>query len=88
MSENLNPTRCGNCGTLNPPDQEYCVNCHAPLTRAAAGDALAGTPDAPDALEQREGPPVDEPAAEPDPTGGGPLPTEGMPPDAGTAREA
>lgn len=70
MSENPNPTRCGNCGTMNPPGQEFCIHCHAPLTRAAEGDARVGAPEA-----------VDE-TVEPDPTGGGPLPTEGSPPEA------
>ena len=48
MSENPNPTRCGNCGTENPPGQEFCVRCHAPLTLAADAVALAGTPEAED----------------------------------------
>lgn len=30
-----NPTTCGNCGTENPPDAEFCVNCGLPLTRSA-----------------------------------------------------
>jgi hypothetical protein len=48
MSENPNPTRCGNCGTLNPPGQEFCINCHMPLTLAADPSVLAGTPEAED----------------------------------------
>lgn len=45
MSENPNPTRCGNCGTENPPGQEFCLNCHAPLTLAADPGVLEGTPE-------------------------------------------
>lgn len=48
MSENPNPTRCGNCGTDNPPGQELCVRCHAPLT--VVGDA-ALLDRAPEALD-------------------------------------
>ncbi|HEY7030945.1 MAG TPA: zinc-ribbon domain-containing protein [Thermomicrobiales bacterium] len=48
MSENPNPTRCGNCGTDNPPGQEFCIRCHAPLTLAADAAALEGTPEAED----------------------------------------
>jgi hypothetical protein len=45
MSENPNPTRCGNCGTENPPGQEFCLTCHAPLTLPAAGAVLDETPE-------------------------------------------
>lgn len=31
-----NPVTCGNCGTENPPDQEFCTNCDQPLTKSAA----------------------------------------------------
>lgn len=48
MSENPNPTRCGNCGTENPPGQEFCISCHAPLTLAADADALDETLEAED----------------------------------------
>lgn len=81
MSENPNPTRCGNCGAMNPPGQEFCINCHEPLTRAAGGDALAGTPESVDEA-RRFATPAREETVEPDPTGGGPLPTEGFPPEA------
>jgi uncharacterized OB-fold protein len=54
MSENPNPTRCGTCGTMNPPGQEFCIHCRAPLTMTAGADALEGTPEAADELEQRE----------------------------------
>lgn len=81
MSENPNPTRCGNCGTMNPPGQEFCINCHAPLTRAAEGDALAGTPEAVDEPRRLEVP-AEDGTTMADPTGGGPLPTEGIPPEA------
>lgn len=85
MSENPNPTRCGNCGTVNPPGQEFCIKCHAPLTLVADGDALAGTPEAPDELRHLENPDVDEP---PEMTSLGsasggliPTPTEPGPPE-------
>jgi hypothetical protein len=32
-----NEMRCSNCGTTNPPGQDNCVNCHAPLTASAEG---------------------------------------------------
>jgi hypothetical protein len=48
MSENPNPTRCGNCGTDNPPGQEFCLSCHAPLTLAADAAALDETLEAED----------------------------------------
>ncbi len=31
-----NPVTCGNCGTENSPDQDFCVNCGQPLTKSAA----------------------------------------------------
>ena len=55
MSENPNPTRCGRCGTDNPPGQEFCVSCHAPLTLTAGADALGETPEAQDELRRVEG---------------------------------
>lgn len=30
-----NPVTCGNCGTENPPDQDFCVECGQPLTGSA-----------------------------------------------------
>ena len=50
MSENPNPAVCGSCGTVNPPNQEFCVRCRAPLTLTAGADALAGTPESADEL--------------------------------------
>jgi predicted amidophosphoribosyltransferase len=35
MSENPNPTVCGNCHTENPPNAEYCNGCGAALTLVA-----------------------------------------------------
>jgi predicted amidophosphoribosyltransferase len=35
MSENPNPTVCGNCNTENPPGAEYCQECGEPLTLSA-----------------------------------------------------
>lgn len=32
----LNPITCGNCGTKNPPDAEFCQQCDEPLTRSGA----------------------------------------------------
>jgi hypothetical protein len=55
MSENPNPTRCGTCGTMNPPGAEVCAKCGAPLTITAGADALEGTPESPDELERIEG---------------------------------
>ena len=55
MSENPNPTRCGNCGTDNPPGQEFCITCRAPLTLAADAAVLDETPEAPDELRRYEG---------------------------------
>jgi uncharacterized OB-fold protein len=60
MSENPNPTRCGNCGTENPPGQEFCIKCHKPLTLAADAAALEDTPEAPDELRRIENPGSDE----------------------------
>jgi hypothetical protein len=54
MSENPNPTRCGNCGAMNPPGQEFCVECHAPLTITADADVLANTPESPNELSDLE----------------------------------
>ncbi len=48
MSENPNPIVCGNCHTTNPPGQEFCIRCHAPLTATAAAAALDQTPEAVD----------------------------------------
>jgi uncharacterized OB-fold protein len=31
-----NPVTCGNCGTVNPPDQDFCIKCGEPLTDSAA----------------------------------------------------
>jgi hypothetical protein len=55
MSENPNPTVCGNCGTENPPGQDFCLKCHAPLTLSADPTVLEGTPEAPDELRRLEG---------------------------------
>jgi hypothetical protein len=52
MSENPNPTRCGNCGTMNPPGQEFCISCHLPLTLSADPTVLEGTPEAEDEPRQ------------------------------------
>ena len=52
MSENPNPTKCGNCGTENPPGQEFCRGCHAPLTIAADAEALEPTPEGQDEPER------------------------------------
>ncbi|MEA2514107.1 MAG: Double zinc ribbon [Thermomicrobiales bacterium] len=30
-----NPVTCGNCGTENPPDRDFCINCGQPLTASA-----------------------------------------------------
>jgi hypothetical protein len=55
MSENPNPTRCGNCGTENPPGEDFCINCHAPLTLAADPGVLDDTPEAADEARHLEG---------------------------------
>lgn len=31
----VNPTRCSNCGTDNPPEADKCVKCGMPLTGSA-----------------------------------------------------
>ena len=31
-----NPVTCGNCGTENQPDADFCVECGQPLTKSAA----------------------------------------------------
>lgn len=48
MSGNPNPTKCGNCGTENPPNQEFCRSCQAPLTISADADALEPALETPD----------------------------------------
>lgn len=30
-----NPISCSNCGTENPPDQDFCTECGQPLTASA-----------------------------------------------------
>jgi hypothetical protein len=45
MSENPNPTRCGNCGTDNPPGAEYCEHCGQPLTLTADAVVLEEFPE-------------------------------------------
>ena len=30
-----NPETCSNCGTENPPGEDFCVECGQPLTRSA-----------------------------------------------------
>lgn len=30
-----NPVTCTNCGTENPPDQDFCIECEQPLTQSA-----------------------------------------------------
>jgi hypothetical protein len=30
-----NPISCSNCGTENPPDQDFCKECDQPLTGSA-----------------------------------------------------
>lgn len=54
MSENPNPTRCGHCGAMNPPGQEFCVECHEPLTLVADAAALDGTPESANELSDLE----------------------------------
>jgi hypothetical protein len=60
MSENSNPRRCGNSGTLNPPGKEFCIKCGVPLTLMAGAAELEGTPEAPDELRRSEGGEADE----------------------------
>lgn len=31
----LNPETCSHCGTENPPDQDFCIECGQPLSRSA-----------------------------------------------------
>ena len=49
MSENPNPTVCGNCHTENPPNAEYCSGCGAALTLVAEQARLE-----PDAAERQD----------------------------------
>ena len=49
MSENPNPTVCGNCHTENPPNAEYCGGCGAALTLVAEQAQLE-----PDAAERQD----------------------------------
>lgn len=30
-----NPETCTNCGTENPPNQDFCIECGLPLTQSA-----------------------------------------------------
>jgi len=32
-----NPVSCSNCGTENPPGQDFCTECDQPLTASADG---------------------------------------------------
>jgi hypothetical protein len=43
----LNPVTCGNCGTENSPEEEFCTNCGQPLT-ASAEEGLRENLDAQD----------------------------------------
>ena len=43
----LNPVSCGNCGTVNPPDRDVCVECGSPLT-GSADEALRESAEAQD----------------------------------------
>jgi hypothetical protein len=84
MSENPNPTRCGKCGTMNPPNAEFCSHCHAPLTLEAGAAALEETPEAVDEPQRYE-PGGDEDLPEHLVTGGLggaaiPIPTERLNP--------
>jgi hypothetical protein len=85
MSENLNPTRCGNCGTDNPPGQEFCVGCGQPLTLAADAAVLAETPETVDDPRQYDQTNVGAPAEVPvmGGLGGAPLlmPAESVAPE-------
>jgi len=54
MSENPNPTRCGNCGAENPPGQEFCIKCGVPLTISGDPTVLEGTPEAEDEMRRYE----------------------------------
>ena len=87
MSENPNPTRCGNCGTMNPPGQEFCVHCHAALTLPAANEALEQTPESAEELRQVEaevGETQERPVVVMGGIGGAPIPmpTESLDPRA------
>jgi hypothetical protein len=42
-----NPITCSNCGTENPPGQDFCRKCHQPLT-ASAEEGLRESLDAQD----------------------------------------
>jgi hypothetical protein len=44
---------CPACGTANPLDRQYCVNCFASLEQAARGPAPASSPPAEDVFEER-----------------------------------
>jgi hypothetical protein len=55
MSENPNPTRCGNCGTDNPPGQEFCITCGQPLTLTADAALLGESPERVDEPGSHEG---------------------------------
>lgn len=84
MSENPNPTRCGNCGTENPPGQEFCIRCHAPLTLAADAAVLGGTPEVEDEARRYEQPAEEEPGVVVMGGMGGmpiPVPTEAIDPE-------
>jgi hypothetical protein len=39
---------------MNPPGQEYCVECHEPLTLVADAEALEGTPESVNELSDLE----------------------------------
>ncbi len=52
MSENPNPTRCGQCGELNPPGAEVCQSCQAPLTLSASAAEIDSTPESQDELRR------------------------------------
>ena len=39
MTANL--TQCGNCGTLNEPGRDACVECGLPLTRSGAQELVS-----------------------------------------------
>lgn len=85
MSENPNPTRCGRCGTDNPPGEDFCISCGAPLTLAADAVALAETSEGEDEPRSYEPEGVDK--APPTVLMGGfggapvPVPTETLMPN-------
>jgi hypothetical protein len=64
MSTNPNPTRCGHCGTDNPPGNDFCITCGQPLTLAADAELLHETPESVDDPRQYEQDYVDEPAGD------------------------